>query len=414
MPVTTHGNRHQRQGHDTRRVSVQWDGVPMPLQPTINFVGSEWGVTNDPQLDRLNIVAGCSAALQHAPQQRRIDLTIPGVRVENDPQNRRTNIILDRLPHIMVIWSGIANNVPTGWKLCDGGTYYDYCGNPVVTPNMTAKFLCSYGDNAEFGTVVGADTIDITHQHDTNGATFDATGSEHTHDANIPTKDCVEISLFGASPPTQVMAIHMHYANDTTTTNDGAHTHAAISTPPTGNPLPASVDNRPLFYSRAYIMHISGLETDIPIGCVAWWSGYLDTIPTNYQLADGTNGAQNFLNMFIRHPGSYGATGGQDAKTWEHEHYDGWAALQSGDAVDDTHVIPTDLQTSGTVNYTPQVGGATVATPESHTHPSVNIDLPASNHHHHYTPNFMWPDALPGDVENRPPYYALYYIQRMS
>ena len=42
---------------------------------------------------------------------------------------------------IIVPWSGAITNIPPGWGLCDGTTYKDLNGNPIISPDLRSKFI---------------------------------------------------------------------------------------------------------------------------------------------------------------------------------------------------------------------------------------------------------------------------------
>ena len=66
--------------------------------------------------------------------------------------NLLTSIITNGVipPGIIVMWAGALGNIPAGWNLCDG------TGVPV-TPNLSGKFIASYGaGDPNFGGVLAA------------------------------------------------------------------------------------------------------------------------------------------------------------------------------------------------------------------------------------------------------------------
>ena len=84
----------------------------------------------------------------------------------------------------IIMWSGAVNSLPSGWNLCDGGTY-----NSVVTPDLRNKFIV--GSNNTTGTpttTVSGSAVasggDISHNHGGNAGTTTLTTSQipsHTH-----------------------------------------------------------------------------------------------------------------------------------------------------------------------------------------------------------------------------------------
>lgn len=117
----------------------------------------------------------------------------------------------------------------------------------------------------------------------------------------------------------------------------------------------------------------------VPIGGIIMWSGQPSTIPSNYHICDGTNGTPNLTNNFIVAAGgtyALGSTGGETTHTLtidempNHSH-----SITTGTAGYSSSFLP-GVQQSGTYQ-TSSVGGS-----QPHN--------------------------------NLPPYYALYYIMRIS
>lgn len=57
------------------------------------------------------------------------------------------------------------------------------------------------------------------------------------------------------------------------------------------------------------------LPVKAPLGCIVWWSGTADNIPTGWHICDGTNGTLDLRNKFILAAGTnhaVGETGGSE------------------------------------------------------------------------------------------------------
>ncbi len=155
----------------------------------------------------------------------------------------------------------------------------------------------------------------------------------------------------------------------------------------------------------------------IPIGFILLWSGSTGTIPTGYQICNGTNGTPDLRDRFVVGAGNsyavggtggatsvtsggggahtHGGTSGHTLSTGQlasHSH-----AIQVGGADDNNHTGnydgPSDSD-AGPRGYTRNT--ASTGNNESHSH-----GIPDSGTHTH-------------TVATLPPYYALAYIQRIS
>jgi len=136
-------------------------------------------------------------------------------------------------------------------------------------------------------------------------------------------------------------------------------------------------------------------ESNVPLGGIILWSGTVATIPSGWQLCNGTGGTPDLRSQFVVGAGSdYDPddTGGENSVTLsvsqmpEHDHGSatggGWSSVISS------------------VNHS-------VATGTDHTVTEVTSFL---DHHAHAISD----QGGGSSHENRPPYYALAYIQRTS
>lgn len=107
------------------------------------------------------------------------------------------------------MWSGAANAIPTGWRLCDGTN---------GTPNLTDRFVIGAGNSYAVGATGGSkDAVVVSHNH---GGATGGQSATHTHSGS--------------------------------TSVDGVHTHSGITRPgqilldsddvPFNQPVPGSTD----------------------------------------------------------------------------------------------------------------------------------------------------------------------------
>ena len=176
-------------------------------------------------------------------------------------------------------------------------------------------------------------------------------------------------------------------------------------------------------------------------GIVLMFSGAVVDIPTGWQLADGTNGTSDLVDMFVVGAGNTynpGDTGGADTVNISHTHTSG-----SYNAANDTHnhdVAGTSGggtdHTHGSGSYAAGISGSAdtgVAADsvslltKSHTHPVSGTSSIETSHTHgsgSYNPDNDTHDhdvnsgatasggSATQDVLN--PYHALAYIQRLT
>ncbi len=135
----------------------------------------------------------------------------------------------------ITIWTGLLNDIPRKWQLCDGTN---------GTPNLIAKFVKGAPTSTEAGATGGEDQVVLTtnqlpvHTHSTSGST------SHNHQVNIT-------NPAGAGP----FKGGFQEANQ----NEGSFTWdlrpSGVTIEPTGNS--DQHENRPPFFEVAYIMRLS-------------------------------------------------------------------------------------------------------------------------------------------------------------
>lgn len=144
----------------------------------------------------------------------------------------------------------------------------------------------------------------------------------------------------------------------------------------------------------------------VPIGGILMWSG--SSVPGGWALCDGSNGTPNLVNRFIMGSttGGAGATGGSSTTT-----------LTEAQMPSHSHSFTTG--TSGTHGHgihardgVPAGSGYDFATlASSGTYTSASMADDAGSHTHGGATNVTGSD---NSFDNRPAYYTLAYIQRIS
>lgn len=139
----------------------------------------------------------------------------------------------------ILIWSGIIEDIPTGWVPCDGATY-----GPITTPDLRGRFVLGYNDATPLVVVGSAggsrDAVIVSHTHDVIDY-----GHFHVHSAtnSPPATTSLASGGFEVFTPTVVSAF------DTSTEMSG------VSIELTG--VSPNDANLPPYYVLIYIMRIS-------------------------------------------------------------------------------------------------------------------------------------------------------------
>lgn len=150
----------------------------------------------------------------------------------------------------------------------------------------------------------------------------------------------------------------------------------------------------------------------VPVGGIVMWSGAIGAIPAGFHLCDGGGGTPDLRNSFIVAAGvayAIGDTGGVLENTpLSHVHAAGWGVVNES-----THKHPVTGSTAaggGFVAVQASVPTTTVPT-RDHTHTLGPQTDAGQAHNHTLSGNVVTADDT---VDNRPYYYALAFIMRVS
>ena len=154
---------------------------------------------------------------------------------------------------------------------------------------------------------------------------------------------------------------------------------------------------------------LSGQTSLVPAGVILLWSGSIASIPSGWNLCDGTNGTPDLRNRFVVAAGdtyAVGATGGADSVTLTTDQMP--AHTHTGTTNSDGNHSHTaairDAWQNNTVNNNGS-GGMYVGQNNTNTYTTST----AGAHTHSFTTASTGGGA---SHENRPPYYALAYIMK--
>jgi microcystin-dependent protein len=149
----------------------------------------------------------------------------------------------------IIIWSGLATAIPSGWALCDGNN---------GTPNLLDRFIVGAGSTYTVGSNGGSSNVTLSTTQlpsHTHGATVDS-GGAHQHNYYIG-NNYGSGSISGA----RMSCTGIFWENRTNltsyatslTASNGAHIHTA-SISNLGGGL--GHENRPPYYALCYIMKV--------------------------------------------------------------------------------------------------------------------------------------------------------------
>ena len=146
----------------------------------------------------------------------------------------------------IIIWSGAANAIPSGWVLCNGSN---------STPDLRDRFVVGAGSGYSVNNTGGAASVTLStseipaHSHDAGTLDADNNGA-HTHSytsANYPTSSGPEQNQSGSPEDRTTFNVSK------TTGSNGTHGHNISGS--TGNRGGGgSHENRPPYYALCYIM----------------------------------------------------------------------------------------------------------------------------------------------------------------
>lgn len=173
---------------------------------------------------------------------------------------------------IILMWSGTINTIPIGWALCDGNN---------GTPNLLDRFVISVpnastnpgatGGNSSYTLVtnqmpahthVATGSTSTTGNHSHTGSTNTAGAHTHTmpgyHLSNNPGGSIPFYNWANPGNPavnTNTTSSSGNHSHTLTTNTTGNHNHDInITTTPAGGNV--AIDNRPAYYTLAFIMKL--------------------------------------------------------------------------------------------------------------------------------------------------------------
>jgi hypothetical protein len=214
----------------------------------------------------------------------------------------------------------------------------------------------------------------------------------------------------------------------------------AASAADAGSVIAAGSDNQVLEADSAETAGVKNSWAFVPVGGIIMWGGLIGSIPSNWQLCDGTNGTPDLRDNFVIGAGSSYAvdgTGGAASIDLEHDHKNGGVgccdADLAGSHTHDNSGVSTgapsrahdhDIKTgfaSASANYGTDTQSiprqnhrhyTPTDTENAHTHALQTTGTSDPETHTHY---FGTSDnQLSATQSVLPKYYALSFIMRLS
>jgi microcystin-dependent protein len=330
---------------------------------------------------------------------------------------------------------GIAKNLNVGGTLnVTGNIIGNVTGN--ITGNVTGDVTgtATNANNINISATTSTDTstsiVLVANQSTGNQSPFIDSGLSYNADTNALTATTFIGNLTGiAASATQLQTSR-------TFTITGVVDAPAVSFDGTGNvELVTTLDDTSITTAKIAPNAVTTAKIDfttalVPIGGIIMWSGSTGSIPTGYQLCNGSNGTPNLQDRFIVGAGSgygVGAIGGEntvqltEGQLAYHAHGIGGDGshnhLVVNSGVDSDGDFNTRLVDNGGLPHIIRRGApndgqnhkyalrGTASGPDAGrsndagTHSHGGATVPAGSNQAH---------------ENRPPYYALAYIMRTS
>lgn len=217
----------------------------------------------------------------------------------------------------------------TGHYLCDGSN---------STPNLVNKYLKGAGTGADAGGTGGSTTnahTTLTHTHSVS----------HTHTFTAPAS---AITCGGYSGTGYAPAAHAHNTSVVLTSN---------TSDATLNSQGETVE--PAYKKLLAVQNQNTGATSYRLGMIGMWLGYLEDIPNNYILCDGTNGTQDMRSKHLKLTATtteIGNTGGSNTHTHAAQGHTHTVSHSHTGSVDHSAVNTNRANNKSPVYQTPAAG----------------------------------------------------------
>ena len=194
----------------------------------------------DPVAAGTKVMAEVDSSINYDMSATAVSFTPTGTIASTNVQNAIAELLAELSPFIVpaggiIIWSGSAAAIPSGWALCNGSS---------GTPDLRDRFVVGAGSSYAVGATGGSkDAIVVAHTH--TGTTDNVGNHNHTIPGNTGTGGAGQQSSFVTDG---------NFNPYTVPTGDaGAHNHT-FTTNSTGSS--GANANLPPYYSLCYIMKL--------------------------------------------------------------------------------------------------------------------------------------------------------------
>jgi hypothetical protein len=274
----------------------------------------------------------------------------------------------------IIMYTG--SDTPDGFTKIDGLHFVRISPDTSVNKTATTNKLSSHVHS------IPASSTDGAHVHSTSGST-DISPSNPVYRHDLQTK--------------YACGIHGHTTSSNNTSQNGGHSHAAMTSSAVGT-------LNPPFMRLNFIKNTSGGMKIAPIGSIVMMGrDAVAAMPNGWAICDGQNGTVDLCERFV-----YGTQNNEDlletdgAKTHTH------ASKTTGAAGEHNHTLSVTInQSAGSGSITETDGAGVESAPAPHTHNSLSLTLdPQAAHTHTY------PET--NAASHLPPYVYLFYVQRIT
>jgi microcystin-dependent protein len=218
----------------------------------------------------------------------------PAINIKIDAEKSNYKPSPSEIPYgLIAMWAGSIASIPSGWVLCNGSN---------STPDLRDKYILSVGTSEEPGAVGGA----TSHLHTYNEL------PQHTHSSSTDGNHWHTVLCRQGGPGSQPQPCSGSGSLNFNTDSVPNHTHT-ITESGTSSCSTDSGSSMPPYYKLAYIMKQSS-DFNIPLGIILLWSGSLASIPSGWNLCNGSGSTPDLRDRFAlgvsasENPGAVGGT----------------------------------------------------------------------------------------------------------